>query len=479
MRTPSPIVAVVALFLAPPGSAQQWTSTFVPIGRTFMSAAAVDDLALFAGGSRAGVPSAIVDVYDQLTGTWSSAALSVARFNMGAASAGSCAVFAGGDLSNNLTSDVVDIYDAATNTWSTSALSTPRRNLVGVAHGTKVYFAGGYGSDAVDIYDTATGLWSFDNLSAARGDLAAAAVGTKVLFAGGWAGAGSDIVDIYDTATGTWTVATLSQARDRLAATTLGTKVIFAGGGDASLGIYDHIDIYDDATGQWTTATLSRPRELMGAATVGDYAVFAGGYDGVSLTAVATVDVYEGATGLWSTASLSAARWGIAATTVGDCGLFGGGGGDSRVIDLFCVGIGTRYCSPIAPNSTGVPGVMQAQGSAAVAQNNLRLSASRLPQNAFGFFIASRMQGFVANPGGSTGNLCLSGSIGRFQQQVQSSGATGRIEIVANLTAFPSPSGAPTSVQPGETWNFQLWHRDVAAGATTSNFTQALSVPFH
>jgi hypothetical protein len=139
-------------------------------------------------------------------------------------------------------------------------------------------------------------------------------------------------------------------------------------------------------------------------------------------------------------------------------------------------GLGTNYCTP-NPNSTGATGSISATGSLQVASNNFVLAVEDLPLSSFGFFLVSRAQGFVQMPGGSQGNLCLSGGIGRFQQQVQSSGATGSFSIPVNLMALPTPTGA-VAAQAGDTWNFQAWHRDAVGGVATSNFTDGLEVRF-
>ena len=140
--------------------------------------------------------------------------------------------------------------------------------------------------------------------------------------------------------------------------------------------------------------------------------------------------------------------------------------------------IGTNYCAA-AVNSTGVAAALGATGSSSVAANDLMLEGVGLPTNAFGFFLTSRSQGFVQNPGGSQGNFCLGGAIGRYigPGQIQSSGPLGRISLVIDNTQVPQPSGA-VSVQPGETWNFQLWHRDSVGGSVTSNFTDGYEIVF-
>jgi hypothetical protein len=83
------------------------------------------------------------------------------------------------------------------------------------------------------------------------------------------------------------------------------------------------------------------------------------------------------------------------------------------------------------------------------------------------------------NPGGSTGNLCLGGSIGRYTGpgQVQNSGALGTFSLAIDLTDMPTPTGGVPALV-GQTWNFQAWFRDAILGLPTSNFTDALALTF-
>ena len=139
---------------------------------------------------------------------------------------------------------------------------------------------------------------------------------------------------------------------------------------------------------------------------------------------------------------------------------------------------GTNYC-PSLPNSTGTGASMFAQGSRFVADNNLTLRALDLPQNAFGFFLVSQTQGLSAMPGGSQGNLCLGGSIGRYvgPGQIQNSGTVGEIELAIDLTQTPQPTGL-VSITAGQTWNFTAWFRDAVGATSTSNFADGLSIDF-
>jgi hypothetical protein len=139
---------------------------------------------------------------------------------------------------------------------------------------------------------------------------------------------------------------------------------------------------------------------------------------------------------------------------------------------------GDPFCMANA-NSTGGPARISATGTTSVAANDFTLHTDDMPTNAFAFFLTSRTQGFVQNPGGSAGNLCLGGAIGRYvgPGQVQNSGGAGSVSLVLDLTSTPTPTGF-VSVQSGETWSFQTWFRDAVGGQATSNFSDGLEVTF-
>ena len=143
-------------------------------------------------------------------------------------------------------------------------------------------------------------------------------------------------------------------------------------------------------------------------------------------------------------------------------------------------GLGASYCGPAVVNSSGAPASIIAAGSAVAMDNDVTLTNTGMPANAFGFFIVSQTQGFTANPGGSEGNLCLGGAIGRYvgPGQIQNSGPAGMISLVLDLTDVPQPLGS-VAVASGETWNFQMWFRDTsAAGTPTSNFSNGVQIDF-
>lgn len=139
--------------------------------------------------------------------------------------------------------------------------------------------------------------------------------------------------------------------------------------------------------------------------------------------------------------------------------------------------IGTPYCPQATPNSSGLAGVLRAEGSTIAAANDVTLVAENLPTNVFAMFLASEYQDNLAPIHGSQGTLCLGGFIGRFNGpgQIQSSGTQGTISMPVDLSSLPTSLGLEIA-DPGETWYFQAWHRDsIGAG---SNFTGGLEVTF-
>ena len=140
--------------------------------------------------------------------------------------------------------------------------------------------------------------------------------------------------------------------------------------------------------------------------------------------------------------------------------------------------LGVPYCGAQA-NSTGSPGALEIQGSNLISINQIGFFVEDLPTGQFGFFLCSQTTGLTMNPGGSQGNLCLGGAIGRYNQagQIILTTAAGTADFLPTLSQTPTPFG-PTAITTGQTWNFQCWYRDNMPGVSQSNFTNAVSLTF-
>jgi len=143
------------------------------------------------------------------------------------------------------------------------------------------------------------------------------------------------------------------------------------------------------------------------------------------------------------------------------------------------VTLGEIFCFPNQFNSTGGWGVLAGSGSDVASSNDLTLHATDLPLGSWGFAIVSATQGFIPSPTGP-GYLCLNGSIGRLvaPSQIKNSGSIGAFDISIDLAQVPTPTGF-VATSAGDTWNFQVWYRDVGSGPfPTSHFTSGVEITF-
>ncbi|MEZ6015707.1 MAG: hypothetical protein R3F49_11370 [Planctomycetota bacterium] len=138
--------------------------------------------------------------------------------------------------------------------------------------------------------------------------------------------------------------------------------------------------------------------------------------------------------------------------------------------------IGSTYGNAVA-NSTGAVGLLEAFGSGFASQNEVELRASRLPQSTLGIFLVSDSQTFIPNLAGTVGNVLVGPNAGRYAANIVMTDAQGRVSFSPDMTQIPQGSGF-VSAAAGDTWNFQLWHRDSVNGTSTSNLTRAVSITF-
>ena len=169
---------------------------------------------------------------------------------------------------------------------------------------------------------------------------------------------------------------------------------------------------------------------------------------------------------LWSTISISVPTSSILSVTIQ-------GVANQFAFDnmLFCREvIGDTVCQSL-PNSTGINGGLVASGSDVASDNLLTLTAFDLPLNEMGYVVNSMNAGMIP---ARQGILCIDAGFGRHTSQVSSSGTDGVIITSIDLTALPRSSSPPAAVMAGETWYFQVWHRD----GMDSNFTDAVGITF-
>ncbi len=134
-----------------------------------------------------------------------------------------------------------------------------------------------------------------------------------------------------------------------------------------------------------------------------------------------------------------------------------------------------QYCESTA-NSTGDRSFLAMVGSSSTSATKT-LVASALPGSQFGLLLTGSSMDFVPNPGGSRGNLCLGGQLGRYNALVSMASPGGVVSFAINPAVIPTPFGLHAAVA-GDRYQWQLWHRDVVGGVATSNFTNAVSLLF-
>ncbi len=162
-------------------------------------------------------------------------------------------------------------------------------------------------------------------------------------------------------------------------------------------------------------------------------------------------------------------------------------------IDTGSGGDGTPFCSPMDTNSTGNSTTLTGSLGSGV-ESGLNLQVSGGVPSEFGYFLIGTA---VDDPGTviSGGRLCLAISGGNqfgrynFGTTTNSIGAFDASGNFANLVGTATSSGGMGydvasanplggTISSGQTWHFQLWHRDTPAGAGSSNFSNGLSVTF-
>lgn len=145
-------------------------------------------------------------------------------------------------------------------------------------------------------------------------------------------------------------------------------------------------------------------------------------------------------------------------------------------VAIFDLPRGTSACAG-QPNSSGQPATLNVYGNETASRVDIYAEVTDLPPGSLCLGLVAAQPGFVMNPAGSMGNLCLSGVIGRFTGQAGAANATGEYRWEVTPAGMPLATGF-VQVQAGSTWVFQSWYRDSVGGMSTSNFSSAVSAAF-
>lgn len=134
-------------------------------------------------------------------------------------------------------------------------------------------------------------------------------------------------------------------------------------------------------------------------------------------------------------------------------------------------GIDPQLCTPpfqtcfTSPNSVGPGALISYYGSRSVAANDFHLVTGGLPPNSFGLYFYGQNE--VLTPFGN-GFRCVGNPLVRL--------AVIQANVFGDSTfdlSLPS-----TQIQASQTWIFQYWYRNPAAGGAGFNLSDAIGVPF-
>jgi formylglycine-generating enzyme required for sulfatase activity len=159
----------------------------------------------------------------------------------------------------------------------------------------------------------------------------------------------------------------------------------------------------------------------------------------------------------------------------------------------FAQSTGTPFCNPMNVNSTGLSTTLTGSFGSGVG-SDLHLEVTQGVPGELAYFLAGNevTSGVVISNGLNcligTGTAqmyrydvagSLSNSVGRFdnagvfQNLVGTSTVTSGFDVPDTI-----PSGTPIMILSGDTWHFQVWHRDTPSSSGASNFSNGLSVTF-
>jgi glucose/arabinose dehydrogenase len=134
-----------------------------------------------------------------------------------------------------------------------------------------------------------------------------------------------------------------------------------------------------------------------------------------------------------------------------------------------CDCAGVSFCEATV-NSTGRPASISSNGICSIAANLFVVSAQSVPDTPGVFFFSQNRQNNGQGIPFYNGRLCVGPGVIRLPVTL---GSGGTASYQLDFTA-----GSAAQIQPGQTWHFQYWYRDVLGGGAGVNTSDALSVAF-
>ena len=146
-----------------------------------------------------------------------------------------------------------------------------------------------------------------------------------------------------------------------------------------------------------------------------------------------------------------------------------------------------KFCNPSGPNSTGQPTILEGFVNAPQYGSEVVIGSFNGPPSQFGYLLVADQFSDPGSPLG-LGELCLTGTVARYNvagtalDSLGMFGPSGSFQSLSGNgffqygflppTDLPNPLGA---IQAGDTWYFQLWHREPGGN---SHLTNGLAVQY-
>ena len=139
----------------------------------------------------------------------------------------------------------------------------------------------------------------------------------------------------------------------------------------------------------------------------------------------------------------------------------------------------TKYCTVLDGSSNNTTNL---DASSCDLYTDISLMLSNGPAGQFTYLLIGAGSGVISDPAGALGDLCIwGGFFSRYNKDLGPISSSGSFstDISNSNTGGPGfgiPNSGGSGIQPGETWNFQYWHRNPIG--QPSGFSEAISITF-